>query len=80
MVAVWDCATSTVGDEPHLVFECPTLQPVRDKYARLFSGDHTMRLFMWQTDLVAVAKFLDECLELVYTAGPLVAGQASNQP
>ena len=35
-----------------------------------------MRLFM-QTDLVAVAKFLDECLELVYTAGPLDAGQAS---
>ena len=31
-----------------------------------------MRLFMWQTDLVAVAKFLDECLELVYTAGPLM--------
>lgn len=74
------CATSTVGDEQHLVFECPILQPVRDKYARLFSGDHTMRLFMWQTDLVAVAKFLDECLELVYTAGPLDAGQASNQP
>ena len=24
--------------------------------------------------------FLDECLELVYTAGPLDAGQASNQP
>ena len=43
-----------------------------------------MRLFMWQTDLVAVAKFLlrilDECLELVYRAGPLDAGQASNQP
>ena len=74
------CATSTVGDEQHLVFECPILQPVRDKYARLFSGDHTMRLFMWQTDLVAVAKFLDECLELVCTAGPLDAGQASRQP
>ena len=56
------------------MFECPILQPVRDKYARLFSGDHTMRLFMWQTDLVAVAKFLDECLELVYTAVPLGCG------
>ena len=41
-----------------------------------------MRLFMWQTDLVAVARFLDECLHLVYTAGPLdaAAGQTSNQP
>ena len=56
------------------------LQPVRDKYAHLFSGDHTMRLFMWQTDLVTVAKFLDECLELLCTAGPLDAGQASDQP
>ena len=53
------CATSTVGDERHLVFECTTLQPVRDKYAHLFSGDNTMRLFMWQAYLVAVAKFLD---------------------
>ena len=69
-----------MGDEQHLVFECPILQHVRDRYARLFSGDHTMRLFMWQTDLLAVAKFLDECLDLVYTAGPLDAGQASTQP
>ena len=41
------------------------------------SGDHTMRLFMWQPDLVAVAKFLDECLELLYTAGPLMMAVAS---
>ena len=39
-----------------------------------------MRLFMWQSDLVAVAKFIDVCLELVYLADPLDGGQASNQP
>ena len=42
--------------------------------------DKSYYIFMWQTDLVAVAKFLDECLELVYTAGPLDAGKASNKP
>ena len=39
-----------------------------------------MRLFMWQDDLVGVAKFIDECLEIVYSAGPLNGGQASDQP
>ena len=74
------CDTSSLGDEKHLVFECPALQAVRDKYARLFHAVTTMRLFVWQDDLVGVAKFLDECLEIVYTAGPLQGGQASNQP
>jgi len=29
---------------------------------------------------VGVAKFIDECLEVFYSAGPLHGGQASNQP
>lgn len=31
-------------------------------------------------DLMGVAKFIDECLEIVYSAGPLNGGQASDQP
>ncbi len=74
------CDSSALGDEKHLVFECPALQHVRHKYGQLFIGVPTMRLFMWQDDLVGVAKFLDECLEVFYSAGPPHGGQASNQP
>ena len=36
----------------------------------------TMLLFMWQQDRVSVARFIDECLQLVYTsADPLIEGQ-----
>lgn len=74
------CDSSALGDEKHLIFDCPALQSVRHRYRRLFTGIPTMRLFMWQDDLVGVAKFIDECLEIVYSAGPLNGGQASDQP
>ena len=70
----------SLGDEKHLVFECPALQCLRDTYPHLFTGDPTMRQFMWQADLVGVAKFVDACLEMVYAAGPSSVGQASDQP
>ena len=74
------CSLHSLGDEKHLVFECPALHCLRDTYQHLFVGDPTMRQFLWQHDLVGVAKFIDACLELVYAAGPSSGGQASDQP
>ena len=38
-----------------MVFECPALQGVRDKYAALFvDGASTMQQFMWQQDVIGV--------------------------
>ena len=57
------------------MFECPALQGMRDRYGNLFrapQGD-AMILFMWQDDIIGVARFIDACLERVYTsAGPPV--------
>ena len=77
------CKAGVIGDEQHLVFEYRQLQHIRNKYDSLFwnlQGD-TMLLFMWQQDMVSVERFIDECLQLVYTsADPLIEGQASDQP
>jgi len=45
------CHTGNLGDEQHLVFNCPALQEIRDRYNALF-GDHaaTMVQFMWHHD------------------------------
>lgn len=43
------CDLNEIGDEQHLIFTCPAVQHVRDRYAGLFSGStHTMLDFMWQ--------------------------------
>ena len=43
------CDQRAVGDERHMVFECPALQGVRDKYAALFvDGASTMQQFLWR--------------------------------
>ena len=51
------------------------LQDLRDRYENLFQapqGD-AMLLFMWQDDIIGVARFIDACLERMSTsAGPLV--------
>ena len=40
-----------------------------------------MILFMWQDDIIGVVRFIDACLERMYTsAGPSVVDQASDQP
>jgi hypothetical protein len=56
------CDMHTVGDEQHVVFECATLQPVRDRFPTLF-GDHitTMQDFMWQENTVLVGKCIMQC-------------------
>ena len=65
------CQHRTIGDEKHLVFECPALQDLRDKRPHLFDGAQTdaMVLFMWQDDMIGVVRFIDDCLErILYTS------------
>ena len=58
------CAQQIIGDERHLVFECPALQFLRDRYSGLFSAAiQTMRQFMWQLDIVSVAHFVMDCFD-----------------
>ena len=71
-------------DEWHIVLECPPLQEWCDRYKNLCQapeGD-AMILFMWKKDeSIDVARFIDACLERVYTsAGPPVGDQGSDQP
>ena len=75
------CQQGVLGDEKHLVFECPALQDLRDRYENLFQaprGD-AMILFMWQDDIIGVARFMDACLERLYaSAGPPTGDQTSD--
>ena len=53
------CPGHHVGDERHLVFECPALQHIRQHYAGIYSDARsTMRLFMWHKDQKAMASCL----------------------
>ena len=74
------CQRGVLGDEKHLVFECPALQDLRDTNKNLFRAPHgdAMILLMWQDDIIDVARSIDMCLERGYTsAGPLMGYQAS---
>ena len=56
-------------------FECPALQDLHDRYETLFQASQgdAMILFMWQDDIIGVARSIDACFERVYTAaGPPV--------
>ncbi len=69
------CAQQIIGDERHLVFECPALQSIRDRYPGVFGADIvTMQQFMWQLDIVGVAHFVMDCFDYLDAASP------SNQP
>ena len=61
------CVTNVqLGTKRHMVFECPALQSVRDKYAALFvDGASTMQQFMWQQDVIGVAHFVQDCFDLL---------------
>ncbi len=74
------CAGENPGDEQHVVFECPGLQDIRDRYQGLF-GEHaaTMLQFVWQDDIRGVAMVIKECLG-VYCGTDPDGGQASDQP
>ena len=57
------CQQGVLGDEKHIVVECPALQDSRDRYENLFQapqGD-AMILFMWQDDIMGVARFIGAC-------------------
>ena len=82
------CQQDVLRDEKHSVLECPALQDLRDRYEKLFQTpqghDHAMILFIRQDvidDIIGVARFIDACLERVYTSdGPPVGDHASDQP
>ena len=61
------CGPSFLGHSPLDLFQAPQ--------------GNAMILFMWQDDIIGVARFIDACLERVSTsAGPPVGDQASDQP
>ena len=62
------CGAGTLGDERHLVFECPELLCFREQWSHLFEGQQTMQAFMWQEDLISVAKFINACLHKIKSA------------
>ena len=63
------CQQGVLGDEKHLVFECPALQDLRNRNKKLFKAPHgeAIILFMWQGDIIGVARFFEVCLESVHT-------------
>ena len=62
------CASQSVCDEYHVVFECPALAPFRGQYSSLFTpATRSMVRFMWQLDTCAVAMFVAHALR--FTAG-----------
>ena len=73
------CGPDSLGDEKHFVFECPHLQHIRDKYAHLFHCS-TMVQFFWQDDMIGVAKFICDSLDIMLGADSDIQSQASDQP
>jgi len=59
------CTMRRVGDQQHIVFECPFVQSVRDRYPHLFAedGSQCMHGFMNQRDGVDVLDFVGDCLD-----------------
>ena len=60
------CVQGAVGDELHMVFECPHLQPLRDEFSHLFGPTTVdMRSFFSQQDKVGVIEFILHGLSLM---------------
>ena len=73
------CDLNEIGDEKHLIFTCPVVRHVRDRNVALFSASiHTMLDFMWQEDLVGVAKFVMYCFDVI--TADVGDDRTSNQP
>jgi len=58
------CASGALGDEQHLLFDCPFVACVRAEYAHLFTPGCTMLEFMQQRDIRGVACFILACLKI----------------
>ena len=60
------CGPGSLADELHLVHECPVLQPLRLRYAELFTPDtDTMRSFFGQKNHMRVFSFILDCLDFL---------------
>ena len=60
------CGGVAVADELHMIHECPVLQPLRQRYAALFSTNtDTMRSFFAQQDHMQVFNFVLDCLDFL---------------
>jgi hypothetical protein len=60
------CASQSVCDEYHLIFECPALVPLRVQFSSIFTfPTRNMLSFMWQKDTCAVALFVARALEFM---------------
>ena len=75
------CEGAVLGDERHLIFECQALGQLRARYAHLFHAQ-TMLAFMWQEDVVSVARFIREALSILTfdAAAAAASDDSSNQP
>jgi len=61
------CGRVAVADELHMIFECPALQAVRQRYAPLFStGTNTMRSCSAQQYHMQVFKFFLDFLDVFH--------------
>jgi hypothetical protein len=68
-VCPW-CPLQEVGDERHPVFTCPALEHIRLRYRHLFtSRTDTMAQFLWQDDLLSVARFIADCFDHFQSGG-----------
>lgn len=59
------CDQRALGDEFHMLFECPATLAARAPYARLFPPGCTMLEFMHHPDSMAVARCILACLAVV---------------
>ena len=57
-------------DERHVLLECPALAHLREQYQQLFGAHTFMRQFMWQADMLQLARYVVACLKAVEAAQP----------
>ena len=63
------CGTG-FGDEMHLVFECTAMTDLCGQFPDIFQAHQTMQQFMWQPNLLQVAKFRDVGMKRLQTVDP----------
>ena len=63
------CGTG-FGDEVHLVFECAAMADLRGQFPDIFQPHQTMQQFMWQPNMLQVAKFPDAGMKRLQTVDP----------
>ena len=57
------CDTGSVGDERHLLLECPTLSGVRAEFSALLArSEQCMRHILWDKDQMMVHRYLKACM------------------